>query len=120
MPANSIPAIATTGSKAVLVYEYQANPAGKPAIRRRIPPLNGRALEILGHAIEYLADEYAFTVEQMGQIESDDPRVEAIQLLMALNRQVYYSCPEVEPLLKRLAGWLVATPFVPRSKSPSL
>jgi hypothetical protein len=67
-------------------------------------------LEILGHAIEYLADEYAFSSAQMGVLDSGDPRIEAIQLLMSLNRQVYYSCPEEEPLPRRFAEWLFGFP----------
>ena len=50
----------------------------------------GRALEILGHAIDYLADEL---IEEGGSILEDTGRVEAIQLLMARNRQIYFSCP---------------------------
>jgi hypothetical protein len=69
--------------------------------------VDGRALEILGHGIEYLADEYALSTAQMGTLSSGDPRVEAIQMLMALNRQVYYACPEIEPLLRRIARKLL-------------
>ena len=60
--------------------------------RRRITPQAGRALEILGHAIEYLTDEF---VQQDGMVSSKNERLEAVQMLMALNRQVYYECPEV-------------------------
>jgi uncharacterized pyridoxamine 5'-phosphate oxidase family protein len=73
--------------------------------------MDGRALEILGHAIEYLADEYALSAAQMGTLSSADPQVEAIQMLMALNRQVYYACPEIEPLFRRIARRLA-----PRSR----
>jgi hypothetical protein len=58
--------------------------------RRRIPPQAGRALEMLGHAIEYLADEY---VEHGGDLSGDDAQVQAMQLLMSLNREIYYECP---------------------------
>jgi len=61
--------------------------------RRRITAQAGRALEILGHAIEYLADEI---VHDGIAITADNGRVQAVQLLMALNRQVYFECP-VEP-----------------------
>jgi hypothetical protein len=74
--------------------------------RRHITPVNGRALEILGHAIEYLADEYALNSLQLGTLDSGDPRVEAVQVLMLLNREVYFSNPEYEPLRRRLARWL--------------
>jgi len=60
--------------------------------RRHITPEAGRALEMLGHAIEYLTDEF---VHEGKDLSARDPQVQAIQLLMALNRQVYYECPFV-------------------------
>jgi len=60
--------------------------------RRRITPQAGRALEVLGHAIEYLADEF---VHRGGSFSAHDSQLEAVQLLMALNRQVYFECPEI-------------------------
>jgi hypothetical protein len=73
--------------------------------RRLITPEAGRALEILGHAIEYLADEYAHEAKL---ISAHDPQVEAIQLLMALNRQIYFACPVVPTLVERLRALLQA------------
>ncbi len=83
------------------------------AARRRISPMNGRALEILGHAIEYLTDEYALSAIQVGMLDTRDPRIEAIQMLMALNRQIYYTCPEIEPALRRIARWMLGMPAPP-------
>ncbi len=60
--------------------------------RRRISLEAGRALEILGHAIEYLTDEF---VHAGGSFSAHDGQVEAVQLLMAVNRQIYFACPEV-------------------------
>lgn len=76
-----------------------------PLVRRRLSPESGRALEMLGHAIEYLADEYAVDDEHKGPLGSADPRVEAIQVLKALNRAVYYSGAEVPPASSRLRRW---------------
>jgi hypothetical protein len=59
---------------------------------RSISPEAGHALEILGHAIEYLSDEL---VHRGGEVTQHNPDVEAVQLLMALNREIYFSCPEV-------------------------
>ena len=73
------------------------------ARRRRISPKAGHALEILGHAIEYLSDEY---VMEGGLFAAHDPRLEAIQLLMARNREIYFDCPEVPGLGDRLRAWL--------------
>jgi hypothetical protein len=57
---------------------------------RSITPRAGRALELLGHAIDYLIDEYLHENERLSD---SDPQVVAIQLLMALNREIYYECP---------------------------
>lgn len=75
---------------------------GSRSAHRRISPEAGRALEILGHAIEYLADEYVHEVGLLPAIESSDPQVEAMQLLMAANREVYYGCPLTQPLWRRI------------------
>ena len=60
--------------------------------RRHITPRAGRALEILGHAIEYLTDEF---VHEGKPLSPDNEQLIAVQLLMALNRQIYFACPEV-------------------------
>jgi hypothetical protein len=72
-------------------------------VRRRIDQRAGRALEILGHAIEYLTDEYVheLATEEQCPFSKDDGRVQAIQLLMSLNREIYFECPEVEDLSTR-------------------
>ena len=75
---------------------------GSRSVRRRTTPEAGFALEILGHAIEYLADEYVHEAGLQSSIFSGDPRVEAIQLLMAANRQVYYACPMAPSLSQRV------------------
>lgn len=75
--------------------------------RREISPQAGHALEILGHAIEYLADEH---VNEGGSLSASDPRVEAIQLLIALNRQIYFACPQAPTLGERIHGWLHRKP----------
>jgi len=71
--------------------------------RRQIDPQSGHALEILGHAIEYLTDEL---LHQGGMISSGNPQLEAVQLLMALNRQVYFACPAVPTLGERCRALL--------------
>jgi hypothetical protein len=68
------------------------------AICRRISPQAGRALEILGHAIEYLTDEYVY---RGGGFHQGDPKLEAIHLLMAANRSIYFECPEVPTFPQR-------------------
>ena len=67
--------------------------------RHNLTPEAGRALEILGHAIDYLADEL---VQEGGSIFEDSGRLQAIQLLMARNREIYFACPVVPTLGDRL------------------
>jgi len=71
--------------------------------RRSISPKAGHALEILGHAIEYLTDEF---IREGGSFSADNSQLQAVQLLMALNRQIYFECPEVPPLTQRLMSFL--------------
>jgi hypothetical protein len=71
--------------------------------RRRITPQAGHALEILAHAIEYLTDEF---VHQGLAYSAKNEQLEAVQLLMALNRQVYFECPEVPSFSERCRALL--------------
>ena len=68
------------------------------ARRRKISPQAGHALEILGHAIEYLTDEF---IHEGGSLSAHDGQVEAVQLLMSINRQIYLDCPKVPTLGER-------------------
>lgn len=77
-------------------------PAAKTNQRRHITPQAGRALEILGHAIEYLTDEY---VHETKQISAHDPKIQAVQILMALNRQIYFACPLQSTFIERLRAF---------------
>jgi hypothetical protein len=76
-----------------------------PRARRRLTAEGGRAIEILGHAIEYLADEFAVDTAPKAALGNADPRIEAIQVLKALNRAIYFASPEVEPVLRRIQRW---------------
>jgi hypothetical protein len=80
-----------------------------PPIRRRPTPQSGRALEVLGHAIEYLADEYAVDPSSKGPLGNLDPRIEAIQLLKKFNRQIYLSCEVVQPPFAWVRRWFPGT-----------
>jgi hypothetical protein len=75
-------------------------------VRRHLTRENARGLEMLGRAIEYLADEYAVDRASKGPLGNADPRVEAIQILKGLNRAVYFSAAEVQPPLLRVRRWL--------------
>jgi hypothetical protein len=71
--------------------------------RRRITPEAGRALQILGHAIEYLTDEF---VQDDREFSVKSEQLKAVQLLMALNRQIYFECPEIPTLGERCRALL--------------
>lgn len=71
--------------------------------RRQISREAGQALEILGHAIEYLIDEY---IAEGGAFSSRDPQVQAVRLLMRLNREIYLECPIAPGLLARIRNFL--------------
>jgi hypothetical protein len=71
--------------------------------RRQITPQAGKALEKLGHAIEYLTDEF---VQSGAPFSASNSQLEAVQLLMAINRRVYFECPEVPTLGERLRNLL--------------
>ncbi len=70
--------------------------------RRRIPAEAGRGLEILGHAIDYLMDEY---VHHGGSFNPGDDELQAVETLMALNREIYFSCPVVPTAGERWAAF---------------
>jgi hypothetical protein len=76
--------------------------------RRRIPPEAGRALEILGHAIEYLTDEF---VSGGGELRAHKGEIDALQLLMAKNRQIYFACPIVPSIRDRFQAFLHSRHF---------
>ena len=63
---------------------------------------------MLGHAIDYLADDFALEcLSQEVRVETGlHPRVAAIELLKALNREIYLSCPQVPTWSERLRSWL--------------
>jgi hypothetical protein len=84
--------ITTTGFEIPALASAVSGPRVSSGCRRRITPQAGRALDILSHAIEYLTDEF---LHQGIAYSARDPQMQAVQLLMALNRQVYLECPEV-------------------------
>ncbi len=91
---------ATTTGFPLPISSVTPQAACVPANRRRsISPKAGHALVILGHAIEYLTDEF---VHEAGSYSPDNGQLQAVRLLMALNRQIYFECPEVPHFGERL------------------
>lgn len=68
-------------------------------VQRRISPESGRALEILGHSIQYLEDEFTHCIqdpyERVGMLD-------AVEVLKQLNREIYLSCPVVPSWTERI------------------
>ena len=106
--ASSIgPVVAESATQSGIRPALRLNsaPPATPANRRRqISPQIGRALEALGHAIEYLADEYALQVGTSASLHTEDPQVQSIQMLKAASRTVYYECPVAPTFRERLHG----------------
>jgi len=81
----------------------KAMPMSKQVKRRSIDPQTGRALVVLGHALEYLTDEY---IHEGGTFTSNRGQIDAIQLLIRLNREIYMACPEAPTLRHWLGSFL--------------
>lgn len=82
-------------------------PRSPASVRRHLTRESARGLEILGHAIEYLADEYAIDPASKGRLGNADSRIEAIQVLKALNREIYFSGAVAQPPLRRIRRWFL-------------
>jgi hypothetical protein len=82
-------------------------PPTLPFVRRQLSRESSQGLEILSHAIEYLADEYAADLADKGPLGNADPRVAAIQTLKSLNRAIYFSGAEVQPVWQRIRHWFL-------------
>ena len=80
----------------------QSRPHNRGFVRRRGSVEQGRALESIGHAVEYLVDSRMFSA---GEYDSRDEQ-EAIQILMRMSRAVFAECPEVISLRRRLRRWV--------------
>jgi hypothetical protein len=93
----------TTGIQLSVSGRFASAPGMLQARRRRITPQAGHALEILGHSIEYLTDEF---VHEGRTFSTHDSQLEAIQLLMALNRKIYYECPTMPTFAERCQALL--------------
>jgi hypothetical protein len=102
-------AIATSTNNLVYRATSPRNMSRKPSPsvvssrRRRVSREAGRAIEMLGHAIDYLADEFALdsmtgaTTPRHGM----HPRIAAIELLKDRNREIFLSCPQIPTIGER-------------------
>jgi hypothetical protein len=67
-------------------------------VRRRPTHAQGRSLELLGHAIEYLVDSDL----KEANATSCAPVSEAAHILMRLSREVFAECQEIVPFWDRV------------------
>lgn len=67
-------------------------------VRRRGSRQQGKALEFLGHSVEYLVDSRLFTTDEV--VAKNDR--EAVQILMRASREVFAECPEVITVGRRM------------------
>ena len=82
---------------------FQKAPAS-PAVSRRPDRESGRALECLGHAIEYLID----SGHDQSEEGADDARLGSLAILKSASRDVFAKCPEVVPFRRRMLTWFKA------------
>jgi hypothetical protein len=73
-----------------------------PVVRRRAGKEQGRALEQLGHSIEYLMDSRLFLISG----GSNKAEAEAVRILTRASREVFAACPEVVPVGERIHRWI--------------
>lgn len=76
--------------------------ARRHVLRRRPSPLQGRALEKLGHAVEYLVDSRMALIDE----PATKADAEALDTLMRLSRCVFLECEEIVPVGRRLKAWM--------------
>ena len=72
------------------------------SMHRSMTRQQGQALEVIGHAVDYLNDSYLS--EGVGDeiLDFSGPTMEAVQLLISAQRQLLRSLPLTEPLTLRL------------------
>jgi len=90
-------------------FHYTALPAQPVLVAaatgpRMISRENGRALETLAHAVEYLQDEMSFGIVRRNVRQNHASQVQAIDLLKQSSRQLWASLPVRQPLWKRWLG----------------
>ena len=80
----------------------KARPRNVQAVSRRPSREQGRALEQLGHAVEYLIDSRMF----LTGIAYTRAEEQALQVLMGASREVFESCPATISWSGSMSGWI--------------
>lgn len=86
-----------------LLRSYAPGPSA-PVRRRRPTREQGKALETLGHAVEYLIDTRMFYADHPDS-RADD---EAARLLMHASREVFEECTEIVSTTDRIRRWFLS------------
>lgn len=94
--------VSVGGSYDVLLHGERRQGERRAGIARRPGREQGMALEVLGHAVEYLIDSRMF----LTQAPYTRAEQEAVQMLMSSSREVFEDCAPVVPLRTRAAIWL--------------
>ena len=103
---QSILSVCTAASSAAAAQEV--SPARMRALRgkRRISREEGRALEAIGHAADYLMDSYVHIGPVQAVLHPTGAEMEAVQLLIQARNRVLESLEVVEPVTQRISSAL--------------
>ncbi|MGO8718881.1 MAG: hypothetical protein ACLQMO_06655 [Acidobacteriaceae bacterium] len=71
-------------------------------LRRILTREQGRALEMIGHAVDYLNDCYLYEGDEHELINMGGSSTQALEILSAARRQILQSAPLQEPRMHRL------------------
>jgi hypothetical protein len=82
--------------------ETYSGTARRSILRRQPNECQGRALEKLGHAVEYLVDSRMALIDE----PATKADTEALDILMRLSRCVFFECAEIVPVGRRLMAWV--------------
>ena len=104
MPTPFLVPLSPVQQNRLLTMPSRSTSDRSPIVRRRPTREQGQALEILGHALEYLVDSrMCLSKERKTKADGD-----AIHLLSSCSREVFATCAEVVPFRQRVKTWIVA------------
>lgn len=116
---HSIPG--TPSRQTAPLAAFPAPPSAANNGRRRIISREqGRAMEMLGHAADYLSDSYLHEGSDNEMLHFRGPVSEAVHVLVSAQRQILFSLPLVESRSQRFFKALFqrkSAPVVPLSSS---
>ena len=85
-----------------VIPETLASTKPRRKLRRVMTHEEGRALEMLGHAVDYLTDQYLYEGDESEIIRMDGLSTEAAQILISARQQILQSLPLTETRMQRL------------------